>query len=71
MGCTLFWMKFGKAVAYFVVSCLLLDGAIIQYRPTCKYPNRVNFDCKTKLCLIVRGNHGKYILTKERFLSTR
>ena len=23
------------------------------------------FDCKTKLCLIVPGNHGKYIFTLE------
>ena len=39
------------------------DGAIIQY----KYLNRVYFDCKTKLCLIVPGRHGKYILTQESF----
>ena len=25
------------------------------------------FDCKTKLCLIVPGRHGKYILTQESF----
>ena len=39
------------------------DGAIIQY----KYINRVYFDCKTKLCLIVPGRHGKYIFTQEIF----
>ena len=25
------------------------------------------FDCKTKLCLIVPGRHGKYIFTQEIF----
>ena len=51
MGCTLFWVKFGNAFAYFVVSCLL---ARWRY-----------FDCKTKLCLTVIGRHGKYIFTQE------
>ena len=37
------------------------DGTIIQY----KYLNRVYFDCKTKLCLIVPGRYGKYIFTQE------
>ena len=60
MGCTFFSVKLGSAFAYFVVSCLL---AIIQY----KYPNRVYFDCKTKLCLIVLGRHGKYIFTQDSF----
>ena len=34
MGCTLFWLKFGHAFAYFVVSFTshLIDGAIIQYK---------------------------------------
>ena len=39
------------------------DGAIIQH----KYPNRIYFDCKTKLCLIVPGSHGKYILLDKSF----
>ena len=29
--------------------------------------NGVYFDCKTKLCLIVPGRHGKYIFTQETF----
>ena len=56
-------MKFGNAFAYFVVSHLLPDGAVIQY----KYPNKVYFDCKTKLCLIVPDRQGKYIFTQESF----
>ena len=39
------------------------DCAIVQH----KYLNRVYFDCKTKLCLIVPGRHGKYIFTQESF----
>ena len=39
------------------------DGAIIQY----KYLNRVYFDCKTKLCLVVPSRHRKYIFTQESF----
>ena len=35
------------------------DDAIIQYL------NRLYFDCKTKLCLIVPGKQGKYISTQE------
>ena len=61
MGCTFFWVIFGNAFAYFVATCLQPDGAIIQY----EYPNRVYFDCKAKLCLIVPGRHGKYIFTQE------
>ena len=38
------------------------DGAIIQY----KSPNRVYFDCKTKLCLLVPGRQ-EYIFTQESF----
>ena len=33
------------------------DSTIIQY----KHLNRIYFDCKTKLCLIVPGKLGKYI----------
>ena len=61
MGCTFFWVKFGNAFAYFAVSCS--DGAMIQYKSL----NRVYFDCKTKLCLLVPGRHGKYIFTQESF----
>ena len=60
MGCTFFWVKIISAFTYFVVSCLLPDGAFIQY----KYLNRVYFECKTKLCL---GRQGKYIFTQESF----
>ena len=45
---------------YFVV---LPDCAIIQ----CVYLNTVDFDCKTKLCLIVPGREGKYIFIQESF----
>ena len=38
-------------------------GAIIQH----KYPNRVYFDCKTKLCLIDPGRQGEYIYTQVSF----
>ena len=47
MGCTLFWVKFGHAFAYFVVSVtsqMALFSNINFY-----------FDCKTRLCLIVPG----------------
>ena len=49
----------------FVLQFLKLtsDGAIIQH----KYPNRVYFDCKTKLWLTVASRHGKYIFTQESF----
>ena len=62
MGCTFLWVNFGNAFAYFVVSCLL-DGAFIQY----KYPNKVYFDCKTKLGHIVPCRQGNYIFTQESF----
>ena len=39
------------------------DDAVIQY----KYPNRIYFDCKTKLCPIVPGMQGKYIFTQASF----
>ena len=52
MGCTLFWEKFGKAFAYFVVSCLLARW--------CYYYNKnFYFDCKIRL--------RKYISAKESF----
>ena len=64
MSRTLFWVKFGDVFDYSVVSHLLTRyGAIIQN----KYPNRVYFDYKTKVCLIVRGWQGKYIFTQESF----
>ena len=63
MGCMFFWVQFGNAFANFVVSFYWLDGAIIQYN----YPNRVYFDCKTKLCLITPCRQGKYMFTQESF----
>ena len=63
MGWTFFWVKFGNAFAYFVVLCLLARWRYYQY----KYLNRVYFDCKTKLCLIVPGRQGKHIFTQEGF----
>ena len=32
MGCTVFWVKFDRAFAYFVVSVYEPDGAIVQYK---------------------------------------
>ena len=32
MGCTLFWLKFDHAFAYFVVLVYWPDGVIIQYK---------------------------------------
>ena len=63
MGCSFFWVKFGNAFAYIVVSCLLARWRIIQY----KYLNRVYFDCKTKCCFEVLGRQGRYIFTQESF----
>ena len=62
MVCTLFWAKFGNAFAYFVVLCLLA-----RWRYSVKISKIVYFDCKTTLCLIVPGRHGKYIFTHESF----
>ena len=55
MGCTLFWMKFGPAFAYFVVSCLLARW---------RYYSIINFyfDCKTRLGL---AGMRKYIFAQE------
>ena len=32
-----------------------------------KYPNKVYFDCKTKVCLIVPYRQGKYIFKQASF----
>ena len=61
MGCTFFSVKFGRAFAYFVVSCLLARWP--YYSVLISKQSR--FDCKTKLCLIVPVRHGKYIFTQE------
>ena len=63
MGYMFFWVKFSNTFVYFVVSFLLVRWRFIQY----KYPNRVHFDCKTKLCLIVPGRQGRYVFTQENF----
>ena len=55
MGCTLFLVKFCLFCGY------QPNGAIIQY----KYPNRVYFDCKTKMCLLVPDR--KYVFAQESF----
>ena len=60
MGFTLFSVKFGNALWFRVYKP---GGAIVQY----KYLNRVYFDCKAKMCLIVPGRHGKYMFTQESF----
>ena len=62
MGC-MFWVKFNNAFAYFVVSVLLARW--------CYYSilSNIYFECKTKLCLIVPGRHGKYFYTRK-FQST-
>ena len=58
MGCTLFWVKFSHAFAYFVVLCLLARLLFnINYY----------FDCKTRLCLIVHGRLEKIFFAQESF----
>ena len=58
MGCTLFWVKFGNAFAYFEVSVYQPDGAIIQYN--------INFyfDCNTRLCLKVQARENIFLHKK-------
>ena len=59
MSCTLFWVKFGNAFAYFVfrfTSQMALLSNIIFY-----------FDCKTRLCLIVPGRQEKIYFAQESF----
>ena len=63
MDCMFFWVKFGSAFAFLWFRINQPDGAIFQY----KYPNRVYFDCKTRLCLILSGRQGKYTFTQESF----
>ena len=66
MGCTFFWVKFGNAFAYFVISCLLARWRYYSiYMSRLRYPNKLYFDCKTKLGLIVPGRQGNYILHKK------
>ena len=60
MGCTLFWVKFGNAFAYFVVSCLLARWQYYSILISKQYI----FDCKIKLCLV---RQEKYIFTQESF----
>ena len=50
-----------NSVMHLLILWFHVYGAIIQY----KYPNKVYFDCKTILCLIVPGRQGKYIFTQE------
>ena len=56
-------MKFSNTLWILWFCVYYPDDTIIQY----KYPNRVYFDCKTKLCFIVLGRQGKYIFTQESF----
>ena len=60
MGYTFFWVKFGNAFAYVVVSCLL---ARWHYYLILISKQSI-FDCKIKLCL---GKQGKYIFTQKSF----
>ena len=53
MGCT-FPMGEIWLIDYFVTPCLLARSRYYLISP-----NRVYFDCKTKLCPIVPGRHGK------------
>ena len=57
MGCTKFWLKLAMHSLILWFCVYYPDDAIIQY----KYPNRIYFDCKTKVCPIVPGRQGKYI----------
>ena len=69
MGCTLFWVKFGNAFAYFVVSWFRV------YYNTSKMALLFNinfyFDCKIRLFLIIPGRHEKIYLCTRKFLYTR
>ena len=56
MGCKLFWVKFDKAFAYFVVT-FSLAGWLFNIN--------FYFDCKIRLCLIVPGRHEKYIFAQK------
>ena len=59
MGCTLFWVKFGHAFAYFVVS-VTSQMALLS---------NINFyfDCKTRVCLIGPGRQEKIYFCKGSF----
>ena len=56
MGCTLFWVKFGHAFAYFVVSCFTSQMALL-----------FNINIKTEYILIAKSNCSLYIFTQESF----
>ena len=53
--------EIGNAFAYFVFTSQM------PYYLVYIYLNRVYFDGKTKLCLIVPGRQGKYIFAQESF----
>ena len=57
MDCNFFSVKFGNAFSYLVFTSQMALLSNINFY----------FDCKTKLCLIVSGRHGIYILTQESF----
>ena len=67
MGCTHFWVKFGNAFAYFVVS--------VNFPVTSQMAllSNINFyfNCKTRLYLIVPGRHEKISFCTRKFLSIR
>ena len=60
MGCTLFWVKFGHAFAYFVVLCLL---ARWRYRPIYISILIARPDCPLEFL----AGKRKYIFAQERF----
>ena len=59
MGCTLFWVKFGHAFAYFMV----------RFTSQMALLSNINFsfDCKIRLCLIVPGRQKKIHFAQENF----
>ena len=60
MGCTLFWVKFGHAFAYFCGFVFTSQMAILSNL-------NFYFDCKTRLCLRVPGRQEKIFFAQESF----
>ena len=60
IGCTLFWVKFDNAFAYFVVFVFTGQMALL-------FNINFYFDCKIRLCLIVPGTQEKIYFSQESF----
>ena len=59
MGCMPFWVKFGSAFAYLVVSFSSQMALLFNIN--------FHFDCKIRLCIIAPGRHEKFISAQESF----